>query len=576
MAKPTQAWEQNPAIHDFRNFLYLVWEFLGLPEPTPAQYEMAEFLQHGPRRLVIQAFRGVGKSWITSTFVVWHLLRDPGANILVVSASKDRADQFSVFTMGLIKGMPLLTELIPRPGQRDSKIQFDVGPAGISHSPSVTSKGITGQLTGSRADIIVADDVESRNNSETQMMKEKLRENMKEFDAIIKPKVGRILILGTPQTEESVYNTLSPEVFETRVWPARYPLPSKIPGYGTRLAPSILEKAEECPWEPTDPKRFDEEELAAREMSYGKTGFLLQFMLDQSLSDEERYPLKLRDLVIAPVDITDGPHRVMAGATNDLIQHDLPLVGFRSDKYYGAAFYSKEPSERSPYDSRVLAVDPAGRGSDETGIAVAYSLNGIIHIPFVKGVQGGYSAEVLQLIADTAEKYKVHKVIVEANFGDGMFTELLKPYLTRTYPVSVEEVKHNTQKERRIADVLEPVMNQRRLVVDPQVVIDDYNSTNGYPLEKQNDYRLFYQMTRLTRERDCLKNDDRLDSLAMAVQYHVKTAGLDTESQASRKEQARMDAILEAIGRGEPAFRRRNPRRKPRSWRDDRASSYRQ
>lgn len=566
----TQVWENNPELHDFRNFLYLVWKFLGLPEPTPAQYEMAEFLQHGPRRLVIQAFRGVGKSWITSTFAVWCLLRDPKANILVVSASKDRSDQFSVFTMGLIKNMDILSELIPRPGQRDSKISFDVGPAGISHSPSVTSKGITGQLTGSRADIIIADDVESKNNSDTQTMKEKLLENIREFDAIIKPKTGRIVILGTPQTEESVYYKLPPEVFETRIWPARYPVPSRIPNYGDRLAESIKSLAEENPWKPTDPGRFDEDELQARELSYGKTGFLLQFMLDPSLSDEERYPLKLRDLIVMPVDITDGPNKVVYGATNDLVQRDLPLVGFRSDKYYGPAAYSTAVDERSVYDSRVMAVDPSGRGADETGVAVAYALNGLIHIPYAAGIQGGYDAKVLQHIADMAKHYKVQKILVEANFGDGMFTELLKPYLQRTYPCSIEEVKHSTQKEKRIADVLEPVMNQHRLIVDPSVIIEDYQSTLSYPLEKQNDYRLFYQMTRLTRERDCLRHDDRLDALSMAVQYHVKAAGLDVETQASRKKQAQLDELLRRLGEGEPVFRRRTGRPSARSWRDDR------
>ena len=76
---------------DFRNFLYLAWEQLGLPEPTPIQYDIADYLQNGPRRLCIQAFRGVGKSWITSAFVCHQLLLDPKKNILVISASKQRA-----------------------------------------------------------------------------------------------------------------------------------------------------------------------------------------------------------------------------------------------------------------------------------------------------------------------------------------------------------------------------------------------------------------------------------------------------------------------------------------------------
>lgn len=34
-------------LKDFRNFLYLVWKHLNLPDPTPIQYEIAEWMQNG-------------------------------------------------------------------------------------------------------------------------------------------------------------------------------------------------------------------------------------------------------------------------------------------------------------------------------------------------------------------------------------------------------------------------------------------------------------------------------------------------------------------------------------------------
>ena len=49
---------------DFKLFLQALWTQLDLPNPTRAQYAIADYLQHGPKRLQIQAFRGVGKSWI--------------------------------------------------------------------------------------------------------------------------------------------------------------------------------------------------------------------------------------------------------------------------------------------------------------------------------------------------------------------------------------------------------------------------------------------------------------------------------------------------------------------------------
>tara|TARA_A100001201_G_scaffold141287_1_gene136335 strand:+ start:153 stop:596 length:444 start_codon:yes stop_codon:yes gene_type:complete len=134
---------------DFRAFLTLVWRELGLPRPSRAQLAIAEYLQHGPKRLQISAFRGVGKSWITASFVLWNLYRDPDKKIMVVSASKERADNFAIFTQRIILDTSWLSHLGPKnDDQRWSRISFDVGPAKASQSPSVKSVGITGQMTG--------------------------------------------------------------------------------------------------------------------------------------------------------------------------------------------------------------------------------------------------------------------------------------------------------------------------------------------------------------------------------------------------------------------------------------------
>ena len=188
--------------------MYVVWKHIGLPDPTPLQYDIAYWLQHGQSKICIEAFRGVGKSFITAAYVLWRLYCNPQLKFLVVSASKSRADAFSTFTMRLIQEMDILAFLRPRDEQRNSRIEFDVGPATADQSPSVKSVGITGQLTGSRADEIIADDVEVLNNAATADMREKLIERTKEFSAILKPLLSaRVIYLGTPQTEDSIYNS---------------------------------------------------------------------------------------------------------------------------------------------------------------------------------------------------------------------------------------------------------------------------------------------------------------------------------------------------------------------------------
>lgn len=530
--------EPDPIKRDFRLFLYLVWKsgFIpGNPDPTEVQLDIARFLQLGPKRCVIQAFRGVGKSWITSAFVVWLLYCDPQLNILVVSASKERADQFSTFTMRLIHELPVLRHLIPTPDQRNSKIAFDVAPAKANHSPSVKSAGITGQITGSRADVIIADDVEVPNNSATPTLREKLSETIKEFDAILKPLPGsRIIYLGTPQTEESIYSKLPERGYVTRIWPARYPQEDKAAKYGDQLAPKIakaLRKNPKLAGKPTDPKRFNEADLLEREASYGRSGFALQFQLDTSLSDADRYPLKLADLVVMDLDPVKGPVDLSWGTSPELILADVPNVGMAGDRLYRPFRIAKD--DWTPYDEIILVVDPSGRGSDETAYAVLALLHARIFLLDAGGFKGGYEMETLEAISRKAREFKVHRVIVEPNFGDGMFNRLLDPVMQRIYPCTVEETERSSsQKEKRIIDTLEPVMNQHRLVVDRRLLERDYKSTEDLPPEQVNRYRLFYQMTRITKDKGALVKDDRLDCLALGVAHFTDRLDRDAQKAA--------------------------------------------
>src|SRR5210317_1513964 len=321
---------QDPFKEDFKAFLYVVWKFLNLPDPTPVQYDIADYLQFGPRRKVIEAFRGVGKSWITASFVLWMLYCDPQKKILVVSASKQRADDFSTFCLRLLHDMPLLKPLAPRDDQRQSKIAFDVKPARPDHSPSVKSAGITGQITGTRADHIVADDIEVPNNSDTQQARDKLAEMVKEFDAILNPG-GVVTFLGTPQCEMSLYNELPQRGYAARIWPAR--MPEDLSKYGSKIAPYVVEKAEEGVQkrDPLDADRFNDRDLVERELSYGRTGFALQFMLDTSLSDADKYPLRLRDLTVMDLDPKKGPcELIWCNEKEKLV--DIPCVGLEGDR----------------------------------------------------------------------------------------------------------------------------------------------------------------------------------------------------------------------------------------------------
>lgn len=551
---------------DFKVFLRLVWSHLDLPEPTPVQDSIAEYLQSGDKRRVIQGFRGVGKSYITSAFVCWLLLRNPDLAIMVVSASKDRSDDFSTFTKRLIREMDLLKHLVAGNDQRDSNVAFDVGPARAKHSPSVKSVGIRGQLTGGRADIIVGDDIEVPKNSETQAQRDKNAELVKEFDAVLKPG-GHVLYLGTPQTEQTLYNRLLERGYDLRVWPSEVN-ESYFKRMKDKLAPYIkmLWANGLKPGDSTDPKRFTSADLMERRLSYGAAGYSLQFLLDPSLSDAARYPLKLRDLLVLPLDTERAPAGCVWGPKASLMLNDVFTPGLDGDSFYEPAFIDRE---YMPYTGSVMFVDPSGAGKDETSWAVAKMLNAMVFLTKVVGMQGGYDDTVLRRIAQDAKNQKVNLILVESNFGQGMFASLLKPHLRAVdHLCAVEEQRAVGQKERRILDVLEPVMSQHRLIVDLGVLKDDDASVQAYQSDRQVHYRLFHQMTRITRDKGALAQDDRLDAVAGAVGYWVDQMAVDSDTATQKAKDRLMDAAIkqhikdQVVGfsgdpRGRPRKRRR-------------------
>lgn len=559
--------ETDPLKRDFRNFLWLIWKFLNLPQPTPVQYRIAYYLQHGPKRRIIMAFRGVGKSWITAAYVLWRLYCNPNLRILVVSASKERADQFSIFVKRLINEVPELAHLKAQEGQRDSMLAFDVGPAAPDQSPSVKSAGIFGQITGSRADEIVADDIEIPRNSATEDMRHKLAEAVKEFDAILKPgKESRVTYLGTPQTEMSLYTTkLASRGYDTRIWPAQVPTGGQVTAYGPRLAPDVAEMIEKGvkPGTPTDPRRFTSGDLLERETSYGRAGYELQFMLNTSLSDAERYPLKLRDLVIMNLNPELAPVKVAWGASPDLICEGLPNLGLDGDRFYRPFWQDKDTV--TPYTGCVMAIDPSGRGKDETAYAVVKFLHGYQFLVAAGGFAGGYDEATLQALKVIARTHKVKEVVVEENFGGGMFTQLLRqafakpdikngaPVAGTEYPVGMVDLNVTGQKELRIIDTLEPVLMQHRLIVDEQLIKADYESGGS-----EYRYSLFYQLTRITKDRGALAHDDRLDALAHAVGYWAEHMSRNQAKAVLSVQEALLQKELKAfarqqLGRSTPA-----------------------
>ena len=530
---------------DFKLFLQALWSELDLPNPTRAQYAIADYLQYGPKRLQIQAFRGVGKSWITGAFVLWTLFNNPEKKIMIISASKERADNMSIFLQKLIIETPWLVHLRPKSDDsRWSRISFDVA-CSPHQAPSVKSVGITGQLTGSRADLMILDDIEVPGNSMTEFMREKLLQLCTEAESILTPKNdSRIMFLGTPQTTFTVYRKLAERAYKPFVWPARYP--RKVTQYEGLLAPQLVQDidggAEQ--WDVTD-DRFDNEDLIEREASMGRSNFMLQFMLDTSLSDAEKFPLKCSDLIVTSVNPSTAPESIVWCSDPQNVIKDLPTVGLPGDYFYSPM---QLQGTWDPYQETICSVDPSGRGSDETAAAYISQRNGFLYLHDMRAYRDGYSDNTLLDILKGCKKYGVTKLLIETNFGDGIVSELFRKHLQQTQQrIDIEEVRANVRKEDRIIDSLEPVLNQHRLIIDRAVIEWDFKSNPQAAPEERLLYMLFYQMSRMCREKGAIRHDDRIDALAQGVQYYTDAMGISALEEIKNRKRDEWNSLLEEM-----------------------------
>lgn len=541
---------------EFNDFLHdVMTDLLGF-NCSDIQRDIGDFLDTGPKDIMIQAQRSQAKTTITAAYCVYSLIQDPTTRVLILSAGETQAKEIANWIIQIIMNMEELDCLRPGPGDRQSGEAFDVHKAlkGPEKSPSVACVSITGNLQGKRADILIADDIESSKNSRTSAGRELLKHLIKDFASICTN--GRIIYLGTPQSVDSIYNDLPGQGFDVRIWPGRYPTDKELPNYGPHLAPLIRSRIEADPSLQTgggldgtrgqaiDPVILPEEVLVKKEEKQGAAYFQLQHMLDTRLTDAERYPLKLSKIGFFHLNSKDAPLRFFIQATKDNqiikppgfpIPDPLYRVGSVSDEY-------------GPYQGTHMFIDPAGGGlnGDETGWAVSRYIAGYITIHGCGGVRGGYDEETMDQLIDIMVKFDVGYITIEENYGHGALRKILTPRILKRHAATIDPVWHTGQKELRIIETLEPIIGAGRLILDEDIVAEDIRSIAKYPVEKRASYSLFQQLARLTRDKGSLGHDDRLEALAGTCAYWAEQLDQDDEKAQARAQKQQWNAQMKS------------------------------
>ena len=549
----------------FKPFLYDVMTTLLGFDCSDIQLDIAEYLEVGPKYRMVQAQRGQAKTTITAAYAVWRLIHDPTTRILIVSAGGDMATEIANWVIQIVMGMDILECLRPdrAAGDRVSVKAFDVHfeLKGPEKSPSIACVGITSNMQGKRADVLIADDVESSKNSQTELQRERLRHLTKDFTSICSN--GDIIYLGTPQSIDSVYNGLYSRGYDIRIWPGRYPTDKEQMNYGQMLAPLIRSRVEADPalrvgggptglrGQAVDPVLLPEDVLQKKEIDQGSAYFQLQHMLDTRLMDEDRFPLRSADLVFMQVAAQSAPLEInfqQAPTQRIHVSADFPL----EDNYYRAIGFG---SEFSPFTGVHMYVDPAGGGQngDETAYAVTKFAAGRVFLVDVGGVKGGLTDESLEALTAVAVKWKPTQIDIERNFGNGALSSVWTPKLLRKHRCHIEDVWESGQKELRIIDTLEPVIGSNRLIVDERLLDQDWSTVQHYPAEKRASYSLFYQLARITRDRDSLVHEDRLDALAGTVRHWVDHLKQDSNKAVQQAKKANYKEMMkDPLGNGRP------------------------
>ena len=551
---------------DFNTFLVDVIEDVMGFTCTDVQEDIGEWVAYGPQYRMVQAQRGQAKTTIAACAAVFKIIHDPSTRVLIISAGSDMATEIANWIIQIINNMDVLECLRPdrSAGDRSSVTGYDIHYTlkGPEKSASITCIGITSNMQGKRADFLIADDIESAKNSQTQTQRARIHHLTLDFTSICAK--GEILWLGTPQSIDSVYNTLPGRGVQIRIWPGRFPTVKEEADYEGFLAPYVTERMKADPslrtgggptgdrGKPIDPVLLNEDDLCKKEIDQGAAYFQLQHMLCTKLTDADRFPLKISQIRFLAFDYAEkqGP------MTLSFVRTDENLIKYPDGfPVKDKAYRVQKADDFGSFMQYHMYVDPAGGGKngDELAYAVTGFLAGRVFLCDFGGMPGGLTDEQTDWLTNLAVKWKPAQIDIEQNYGNGALASVWRPKLLPKHACAIEEVWETGQKELRIIDVLEPVLGAGKLICHEELIVRDWDRCQKYAADKRSTYSFFWQLARITRDKASLIHDDRLDAVAGSVRHWVELLAIDDEkAKAAARDKAYRELMSNPLGNGRP------------------------
>ena len=420
---------------DFKFFVAL-WNQSQQQSTPDLHFRIADWLEHcwraGQKELLLMVFRSAGKSTLAGLFAAWLLYRTPDLRLLVLAADQTLAGKMVRNVKRIIERHPLCTKMKPDNPDQWASDRFTVNRPMELRDPSMIARGISANLTGSRADVIICDDVEVPNTCDSAEKRADLRDRLAEINYILVPG-GTQLYIGTPHNYFSIYaKEPRTEIDETTIF---------LEGF-KRLEIPVRNEQGESAW----PERYSEAALDHMFRQTGPNKFNSQMMLK-------------------PVNIAEG-------------RLDSTLLHW----YEGEPVYAPELKELYLNSKRMISAsafwDPAfgSAKGDHSVLAVIFTdeegLHYLQHIEYIKPSTRSEQDEATQqcqIVAALAKNLRLPSIAVEIN-GIGRFLpNMLRNELTKAKaPCTVKEITSTRNKEQRILEAFDAPLAARRLHVNKQ------------------------------------------------------------------------------------------------------------
>ncbi|NCO02712.1 MAG: phage terminase large subunit [Alphaproteobacteria bacterium] len=433
---------QSPAL-DFAVFLE-TWNAIQNMQTPQVHCRIADWLQacwdHGDTKMLLMAFRSCGKSTLVGLFCAWLLWRDQNLRILVLAAESNLAGKMVRNIKKIIERHPFTKNLKPNNPDQWAADRFTIKREAELRDPSVLGAGIAGNITGSRADLIIYDDVEVPNTSRSSDLRQDLRERVTESQFVLTAG-GRQIFVGTPHTYFSIYADVPRMELDEET--------EFLTGF-KRLEVPIIDDKGQSAW----PERYPIEAIDAIKAERGPNKFQSQMMLQPINVVESRLNTGL--LQFYEEDISEH----IAQNTLQIKIGETKMVSCSAwwDPAFGAA----------KGDSSVLAIV----FSDDKNRRYLHHLE---YITVHKTNEKDEASQQCDIIANLVMRYFVPRLAIETN-GIGTFLPgtLKQVFKKLKVPCAILPQHNKDKKSTRILEAYDALMAAKSLYVHRSVRATPY------------------------------------------------------------------------------------------------------